>query len=94
MANYYALSPYCGVNTRVFIYLGKYGNITDCGGKLRLLYQLAVPAGWGYTCSWELVDKKSKSTLFPGARGGGSVVTNDWCILSALLHLEGIKWDQ
>ena len=26
-----------------------------------------------------LLDRKSKSPLFPGA-GGGSVVTNDWCI--------------
>ena len=42
--------------------------------------------GGGY--SWELLDKKSKSLLFPGAMG--AVVTNDWCIIYFRCYWTGL----
>ena len=46
---------------------------TGCGGIWRGIYQPLVPAGRDFT--WDWLDRKSKSPLFPGP-----VVTIDSCI--------------
>ena len=53
-------------------------------GKQQWFYQQDVPAGWGF--SGDLLDQKSVPTI-PIPRGGGGVVTNDYC--SALFTILG-----
>ena len=69
----------CGENTQGLLYIGKKGRemkrLQAAGENSSGFTNEQFPRGGAF--SRDLLDQKSKTPLFPGAGGWGSVVTND-----------------